>query len=420
VSGRIAWKRVLSNIIALLTGSMLSYGLSAIAMVMIARQIGPEAYGQYSASIALVGLTTVLFALGLDVWVLYRGGREPDQLRVSLASAFFLKMVLGIVWLIGWWIVSPNLDQSSFPRILISLAALSLWLEELVKISWNAFKARLRSDLTLTLMLFGQGIFLASTLWLVSQSAQEPAQYMGGKLLAALLGAVASTILVMRRIGLHLHGEAIWPSLKGTMPFAISIALTVIYGRADLAIVASRLTEEAAGVYAPALTVANVLFFVPAAVFGVMVPVLGRGQAGSAARTKVVHRWLFLAMGLLGAVLGVGLALMSDLIINLLYGLSFQASGAILATLSMVVALRCPTTAIAAVLVAEGWQRPRTVVQGFCAALNVLLNLLIIDTAGVMGVAKVYVLTEAVLFLGHLGMYIRWMKLQEAKPQESF
>mgnify|MGYP001826852597 CR=1 FL=1 len=414
-----SWKQASTNILALFSGTALARGLLAITMIVIARQLGPEAYGQYSASIALVGMATVLFSLGLDGWLLYRGGREPEQLAVRFTSAFTLKIALGAIWLVGFWAIAPHLNQDSFPWILIVLGSLSLWLEEIAKIVQSAFKACLRNDLTLILMILAQGSFLLITLWLASQQSQTPESYMGGRLLAAVLGVVVSSILIVRRIGLRLRLQTLGPTLRGTMPFAASIAFALIYGRADLTIVAGELGSAAAGIYAPAVTLTNALFLIPAAVYGVMVPTLSRGWAENPHWVRRTATLLIPGLVLLGIVLGAGLAAVAHPLTVLLYGQEFAASGEILVTLSGVLALRCPNMALAAVLVAVGWQVPRVGAQAVAALLNVSVNLLFVHRIGVIGVARVYVLTEFVLFLGYLGLFLIWMRKKSTNPYGS-
>lgn len=414
MSNSFSGKQVVANILALFSGTALARGLTAIALIVIARQIGPEAYGQYSATIALVGMATVLFSLGLDGWLLYQGGKDPQQLDVRFTSALFLKTVLGIVWLVGLWAIAPYLNQASFPWILIVLGSLSLWLEEIAKIIWAAFKTCLRNDLTLILMIISQGSFLIITLWLASQHVQEPASYMGGRLLAAILGSVISSILVARRIGLRLRLETLLPTLRGTLPFAASIAFAMIYGRADLTIVAAKLGKAAAGVYAPAVTLTNALFLIPAAVYGVMLPFYSRSYANDQAWVRRTATRMIPGMAVAGIGLGIGLAWVADPLVSLLYGEAFQASGDVLAILGGVLALRFPSMALAAVLVAVGWQVPRVCAQAVAATLNVSLNILLVQQVGVLGVARIYVLTEAILFLGYLGLFIIWMRTKPA------
>jgi O-antigen/teichoic acid export membrane protein len=199
-------------------------------------------------------------------------------------------------------------------------------------------------------------------------------------------------------------------ALRGSLPFAASNAFTVIYGRADLAIIGNQLGKAAAGVYAPALTLTNTLFLIPAAVQEVMLPILIKGYATDRVWTVRASVRLSLVMVVAGVALGTGLAWLSQPLIDVVYGRSFWASGEVLKLLSDVLVLRCPTIALSAVLVAVGWQTPRVGVQAVAAVLNVALNLLVVHSLGVIGVAQVYVLTEGVLLAGHLGLFLIWLQ----------
>jgi O-antigen/teichoic acid export membrane protein len=412
----VSWKQVFINIAALFSGNALARGLSAATLVVIARQVGPEAFGQYSGSMALVGLATVLFSLGLDGWLLYQGGRNQAQLNVWFTSSLSLKTLLGAVWLAGLWGAAPYLNQSSFPVVLIYFGSLSLWMEEIAMVIWSAFKACLRNDLTFVLMTGFQGLCLGITIWLAGHHIQEPGDYLRGRALAALLGVGVSGFVAAQKIGLRLRLDTFRSTLRGTSPFAASIAISMVYGRADLAIVASELGKAAAGVYGPAITLTNALFLIPASIYGVMVPLLSRGYAEGHAWVSRLSMRLILATALLGVVLGGSLAWVSRSLIPLIFGASYQASGDVLAILGGVLVFRCPNMALAAVLVAVNWQVPRVGVQFVSAVLNVLLNFMIIHQFGVMGVARVYVLTEAVLFLGSLGMFVLWMRKERVLP----
>ena len=63
-------------------------------------------------------------------------------------------------------------------------------------------------------------------------------------------------------------------------------------------------------------------------------------------------------------------------------------------------------------------------VQAIAAALNIGLNLALIQVYGLVGVAYIYILTEAVLMVGYLAFYLRWqmthrVQLVESKPAGS-
>lgn len=407
------FRKVTANVLTLFTGTTVARALSAVTLMIIGRQLGPDGFGQYSATMALLGLSSPVFTLGLDGWLLYEGGSREDRLDVSYTSGLCLKALLGALWVVTLWFLAPALNRSSFPRALVLLGSLSVWMEEIARVTWSVFKVRLRNDLTLILMCVLYGLFLGITVWLAGQEIQDPKGYLAGRSLAALVGASLSVLFVVRQLDLRLRTRDLFGTLQNTLPFAASIALAMVYGRADLTIVAQKLGKSAAGIYSPAVTLTNALFLIPAAIYGVMVPLLSRTYREHPIQAKRSASLLILAMTLAGLVLGSALSLLSRPLINLIYGAPFEASADVLFDLGAVLAFRCPNVAMAAVLVAVGWQMRRVAMQALSALLNVLLNLLVVHRLGVMGVARVYILSEAILFAGCGVILYLWLRKEQ-------
>ncbi len=406
------WNKVLANVLALFWGTALAQVLLAITLVVMARTLGPEAYGQYSATIALVSLVAGSFSLGLDGWLLHYGGKETERLNERFGSAFLIKLLVGVIWIPGLLIISPALNQASFPWILVALGASAAWLEELTRLVWSGFKARLQNNLVLVSMVLLQGAFLLFVLWLFVQGNQEPQSYMTARLLAAFWGIATAGFLALRKLGLRPRIGGLRATVRDTIPFGVSFMCATIYGRADLSILANQLGQSAAGIYAPALNVVGFLFMLPASVYGVMLPLLSRMYAQGQTNMRSMSAWLVSGMAVMGLGLGVGLGLTANALIQILYGASFQPSGHILAILGGVVVFRCPSMALSSVLVAVGWQTRRMRIQIVAAAFNVVANLLVVQSQGVVGVAVVYVVTEAILFLGYLLLFLRWARIE--------
>jgi PST family polysaccharide transporter len=253
-------------------------------------------------------------------------------------------------------------------------------------------------------------LFLGITLVLAAREAGAEDAYMVGRLVAALAATLISALLLGAKVRLRLHPDKLRTTLRTTLPFGASVLLAAIYGRADLAIVANELGGIAAGEYAPALNLVSALSLVPAAIFGVMVPFLGRQQADNPAAVRPTALRLVGLTTAAGVAAGLALAVVARPLVTLLYGEPFQASSTSLALLGGVLALRFPNMTLAAILVAIGWQTRRVVVQGLAAVLNVLINLAVVHQVGVPGVALVYVITELVLFIGCLALVLWWAR----------
>ena len=182
----------------------------------------------------------------------------------------------------------------------------------------------------------------------------------------------------------------------------------MIYGVSDVALVAHYLGNEAAGIYAPAISIMSALVLVPLALHMVSVPALSRAHAEDRAAVGSAATRLLLISAPLGIMAGIVLAFGADWIVQILLGDAFAETGDVLTLLSGVLAARFSTLAAASVLIAVGWQRHRVKPQIAVAGLNVGLNMLLIPRWGLIGAAGVFVFTEWLLVAGYLALVWRW------------
>ena len=122
---------IIRNIAYLFSGTTLSQGLTAIALILTARQLGPESYGQYSASIVLMGIASIFYNFGLNVWFIHESNRQPERLSNYLGSALAIKIAFGVVWVLAVFALSEIYHSSVFPKDLLRLTALAVFLDNL-------------------------------------------------------------------------------------------------------------------------------------------------------------------------------------------------------------------------------------------------------------------------------------------------
>lgn len=400
------------NILTLLSGSVVGQACLAVATLLTARLLGHEAFGQYAACFALGSLTSTAFTFGMDGWLLQQGRATAGELDEQMSNSLLLRALLGLPWFLALALLAPRLNPSAYPDSLIWLVAATLWLDGLLAACLSAFKAALRNHLTSLLVAASAGGLLAATLLLLAAGVEEVQAF------AAVRGLVSFLLLAGTLAALHARGrlrprwQALAPILPASAPFALSELLFLVYLKADLSIVAAQLGERATGLYAPASSVIGALFLVPSALYMVMVPVLSRvlAEADSPApevrraahlRLRSLLRHLALAVLAIGLALTLGTALVAHPLTALLLGSDYVLTGTLLQTLSPLLLFKAGSYGAAALLVAGGWQAQRVRVQAVVALLNAGLNLLLVRHVGLVGVAWIYVLTEALLCLGY-------------------
>lgn len=177
----------------------------------------------------------------------------------------------------------------------------------------------------------------------------------------------------------------------------------------EYVIVAMKLGDYSAGIYSAASGVLNALFIVPNTVGFVIVPVLSNLFA-----SHVEQAWLTAkrALGLL-LIIGIGLFVtifFGARLLVLILGQSYSESQEILQLLSIIILFQSINYGTAAILVATNQQAKRTAVQFIAVSINVILNLLVIDRFGLIGVAYVYIITEIVLMIGYALLVVRYRR----------
>ena len=108
---------ILGNIAYLFSGTAITQGITAVTTILIARQLGPDIYGQYAASLVLVSFTSVIFSLGLNTWLLHEASRNLQQHGGLLGSVLAIKILIGIPWLIITYLLAGFLSSSTFPQL---------------------------------------------------------------------------------------------------------------------------------------------------------------------------------------------------------------------------------------------------------------------------------------------------------------
>lgn len=405
-------RQIIASMGTLMSGTFLARALSAITLILTARLLGPDQFGQFAGSLALVRISAMVFSLGLDAWLLRMGGRHRERLGSFLTSALSLKTGLGLVWFLLLWLVAPWLKQDSFPWQIVLLLAGSVWCEEVTGTIANGFEAVLRNRSASLVLVGSQLALLLPTGWLAWQGESRVEPYLVMRLIAAASTTLFFALWQFRSFGWHFHLADIWLTLRQSRSYAASLVLANLTRQADVTIVAQFLGKTAAGQYAPAITVVSTLFLIPQVVFSVMLPVLSRAQEHHSERVKPLAQkltWLMFGLGLLFTA---GAFVVARPLMVLAFGPEYALTGDILRIFSFILVFRCLSFAFAALLTAVGWQSRRVVVQVIVVLLNIGLNLLVVTRWGLVGVAWVYVATEAVLALGHYYWVARWYRLK--------
>ncbi len=403
---------IIASIATLLSGSVIAQVMTALALLFTARQLSADVYGQYAACIAITSLASIIFSLGLDIWLLREGGRTNHKLAELTGSVLGIKVVFGVIWMILFALITPLLNQDTYPIKLMLWSILLIWLDTLIATTLTAFKAALHNKVPAILEAIADSIWFGLTMLLIFWGVGQPEKYIMIRVGVSSIALLVAILLLIRNVGIKFDQKIAKQALRSAFPFASSDFLAMITMRADVVIISITIGKTATGLYSPAVGLVNMAFLAPMAIYMVMLPVLSnlyKHNPQQAQKTSI--RTIFLSL-----TIGVGLTLIFFFgapLLPILLGPSYTDSVSALKILSLVLLFKCGSFAFVTIMVATNQQAKRIQIQVIAATINIILNFLIVFKYGINGVAFVYVITEIILFVGY-SWYVwrtRWLKI---------
>ena len=392
--------KIIGNIATLFSGSVVAQGMTAITLLLTARQLQVDGYGQYAACITLISMLSILFSLGLDNWLLREGGRAPFKVGDIAGSVLAIKGIFGPIWIIILFLLSPILNQQSFPSTLLRWSVILIWSDTLLATCLTVFKSMLHNKVPSIIEASADTIWLGCTLLLMWYGLSQPEAFMKIRVFVSLMALSVSLLILVRRFNLHFHLNIAREALASSFPFASSDFLAMITMRADVVIISLTIGKTATGLYSPSVGLVNMAFLAPMAIYMVMLPVLSNLYKYHPQQAQITA----LRTILLSLMVGIGLTFVYFIgapLITTLLGPTYQGSIDVLKILSWVLLFKCGSFAFATIMVATNQQAKRTLIQVIAAITNIVLNLLVVFRYGINGVAFVYVLTEIIIFTGY-------------------
>ena len=405
--------KIFKNIGAQLSGSTFAYAVNAVVSLYIARIIGPAEYGVYTSAIALTFLSSILFNLGLDLWLLKEGGEQPARIQTLTGGVFSLKIILGAIWMILFFFLAEWIDSTIFPKDIVRLGAMTIWLNSLFNTALVPFRALQKNKINSALEGLTSLAWLAVVFSFIRTIELDALAYIKFTLYFALFRTAGAMLVMMLMVGMKFSRQVVNSALQQFLPYATSDFLTWLFTRLDILIIAALLGKVQTGIYAPAVAGINAVFLIPSTILFVIIPTLGKvfvedPETGWPFFKRIVA---FFTAG--GIILTVLVFFGADLFI-LILGDSYAETVRILKLMSIIILSHSVAAGLVSIIVVKNQQSRRAVVMFFVVATNVVMNLVLTPVYGLNGAAASYILAELVLLIGYIRI-VRHIRREEQK-----
>lgn len=362
--------------------------IQAAYFVLIARSLGPAAYGAFAAVVALAAVLGPFSGMGttnLFIRDVRSGKREAvicwgNGLLITVVSGSLLTV---LVLVLNHFL---HLKTSSFIVLVVCISDLIFMkITELAAFGFAASNrmkdTSIQSVVISLLRLLAIGI-LVLTLHHVSLS-----EWVWAYLVSGMVGTGYAVY----------RGTALWGSpqlqlsslredLSEGLFFSISTSATSIYNDVDK-IMLGRLSDFAStGIYSAAYRLIDVSMTPVRSLVSAAYPVFFKKSVGGIRATYPYAKSLIFKASMYGAAISIGLWICAP-ILPLLLGKQYILAVPALRLLSLIPLLRCFHVFLADSLSGAGFQRTRTVIQVGVGLLNVIANLLILPRFSWRGAA---------------------------------
>lgn len=378
------------------TGAVLAFALQWT----LARLLGVERFGIYIYGLTWVRLLVLPGAFGFDhatvrfvsaysakeQWGLLRGFLIRAHQLVSLTSVGLTLVTLGVVWAL-----QERLERELLQALVI--AAVSLPIMSLRPMQGGGLRAFKRFKLALAArdvappLLVIVAALAATAIW---GDLTAPAALAIYVLVNALLLAV-TTVALFRATPREVAGAEArydtWEWLRVSMPMLLLSGFFLLLKQTDILMVGTIVGPAAAGIYAVASRFAMLISFGLKSVNAIMAPLISELHATG--RMEDLQRLVSRAARMIFVFTLVACAtlfVVGEWALGL-FGAEFRAGNPVLRLLLVSQAVNALAGSVGHLLTMTGSQRLAAWIAGSGAAVNVLLNLLLIPVWGIVGAA---------------------------------
>jgi O-antigen/teichoic acid export membrane protein len=415
--------KIVSGFSVELVSQLFSVVVSGLLLVILARLLSPEGYGLLYLSIAIFSVIILITSFGFSRsaaryvtdYLESDPGQIPHIIRISAIYCFASIAItsIGLVLFreqIAHWLGEPDLQP------LLAIGVLYVVFYSCVEYFRRIFQGfkKIKTSATLnivhTLVKF---VFIIAFVVAGFGAVGALAGYVVSLVAATLLGVA----LLYRTLRTHESSTQIESGLRRrvfeySLPITLTSSGTVLIKRVDLILIGFFLNPAAAGYY----TISKqIIEFVvkPANSLGFSISPryseqCSKGNFGEAAK---LYQDALQSMVLLYAPAAIGLFIVAEPAITLVFGQEYQNAAPVVQVFSVFVLIQAVSFVTGSGLDYLGKAKARAVLKGTVAVGNVFLNILLIPAIGLVGAAAATVITYAVYVSGNVYLMNRQLPL---------
>ncbi len=364
--------------------------------VWVTRYLGPEQFGILSYAQSFVGIFAALSSLGLNDIIIRELVKGQDKKNLILGSSFGLQ-TLGSTLIMLILVISVyfNDNEPLTNKIIIILGLLTFINSFNVIASY--FHSQVKSKFYAIAGLVG--VIISALLKVYLILGNYSLIYFVYVLAFDVIFLVAGLIWFYSRSGESLlNWKFSWSVaknlLKDAWPLILSGIIVSIYMKIDQVMIKEFLGNGEVGQYSAAVRLSEAWYFIPTIICSSLFPAIINAKLKDDTLYKDRLQRLYNLMVVLGVVIILPVLMLSDWMINLLYGVAFQRSAAVLNIHILGSVFVFLGVANQKWFISENYQAYNIICLGAGMLANIVLNVIMIPKMGIMGAAYATLISQ--------------------------
>lgn len=384
--------------------------LTVIVTMITARYLGPSNYGLISYAASIVTFVTPIMKLGLDSIIVHEIINNPDGEGKILGTTILANLISATLCIIGISSFVCIVNKGESETIVVCVIYSMLLLFQAIEMIQYWFQAKVLSKYSAISMLIS---YIIVTLFQIYISAT-------GKGIYWFAISYSIDFFIIAVLLLYTYKKKKGQKLKFSFLifkrmfakskyYIVSSMMVTIFAQTDKIMLKLMVGNEAVGYYSAAVTSANMISFVFAAIIDSVRPSIFEGKVKSKECFENRLKNLYTIIIYCSLIISLILTILSPLVVRILYGKEYIASISSLRIVVWYTTFSYLGTVRNIWIVAENKQKYLWIINFSGAILNVVINYILIPLYGINGAAIASLITQ--IFTNFvLGFIIRPIK----------
>lgn len=409
LNNRTTGQTIAKNTFWLFFGQMASRLLRAAIVIYAARMLGAASWGAFSYAVGIAAFLTIFSDIGINALITKEASRNPELKDKYLSTAFFTKIGLLSVFVLGVIVFFPYLTNLPEAAAIMPILIFVFAFDTLRDLGSALSRALERMEIEAGINIFTNFVItvLGFAFFIMHPSSRSLA-------FAYAIGSAIGLIAIFYTLRDHFkdilknfHKELVKPILLTAWPFGLMGIMGAIMLNTDIIMLGWLRTAEEVGYYAAAQKPIQLLYVLPTLLATSIFPVLARKAKSSPEEAKTILEKsvaLVILFAIPIVILGI---LLAHPIMNILFGPEYAPGIKTFQILMITIAIVYPSTLLGNAIFAYDRQKYFLVFVAAAALGNALFNALLIPPLGIEGAALSTVIAQLITNA------LIWMKIKK-------